>query len=279
MSTIHQPGTPEVPDDPTVYAVYAVKYGERDARRPEHFIGGDRHDTAMPMDYFVWAVVGPSGTWVVDTGFSRADGEGRGRTCLRTAAEGLALVGVDASSVQDVILTHLHYDHVGGFDQFPAARFHLQDREMAFATGRHMTRRALRHGFTAEQVGALVLEVYRDRVVFHDGDHTLAPGLSVHLIGGHTAGLQCVRVHTRIGWIVLASDAAHYYDHLTSNRPFTTVVDVAAMLEGHDTVRRLADDPAWAVPGHDPEVLRRYPAAGPGLEGIAVRLDCAPTGG
>ena len=259
-----------------VFEVFAIKYGERPARRPEHFLGGDRHDVPMPMDYFVWAAVGGSGTWVVDTGFDKADGEGRGRTFLRSAAEGLALVGIDATEVTDVILTHLHYDHVGGFEQFPRARFHLQDREMAFATGRHMTRRALRHAFTAEQIAALVLEVHRDRVCFHDGDEVLAPGLSVHLIGGHTAGLQAVRVRTRIGWIVLASDAAHYYDHLDENRPFTTVVDVAAMLEGHDTVRRLADDPAWAVPGHDPAVLRRYPAAGPGLEGIAVRLDAVP---
>ncbi|MFN0030303.1 MAG: N-acyl homoserine lactonase family protein [Acidimicrobiales bacterium] len=260
----------------TVYQVYAVKYGERQARRPEHFIGGDRHDVPMAMDYFVWAVVGPDGTWVVDTGFSQADGEGRGRTFLRSAAEGLSLVGVDATTVQDVILTHFHYDHIGGWDQFPNARFHVQDREMAFATGRHMTRESLRHGFTGEQVAALVTQVYRDRVVFHDGDTVLTPGLSLHLIGGHTAGLQAVRVRTGIGWIVLASDAAHYYDHLDQNRPFTTVLDVGAMLEGHDTVRRLADDPRWAVPGHDPQVLQRYPAAGPGLEGIAVRLDVAP---
>ena len=135
-----------------VFEVFAIKYGERPARRPEHFLGGDRHDVPMPMDYFVWAAVGGSGTWVVDTGFDKADGEGRGRTFLRSAAEGLALVGIDATEVTDVILTHLHYDHVGGFEQFPRARFHLQDREMAFATGRHMTRRALRHAFTAEQV-------------------------------------------------------------------------------------------------------------------------------
>lgn len=260
-----------------IYEVYAIKYGERQARRPEHFIGGDRHDVAMPMDYFVWAIVGEERTWVVDTGFSQQDGEARGRTFLRSASEALALVGVDAATVEDVILTHLHYDHVGGFTEFPAARFHLQDREMAFATGRHMTRKALRHGFTGEQVGALVVEVYRDRVVFHDGDEVLAPGLSLHLIGGHTAGLQVVRVHTRIGWIVLASDAAHYYDHLTENRPFVTAIDLGAMLEGHDTVRRLADDPGWAVPGHDPAVLRRYPVAAPGLEGIAVRLDAQPS--
>ncbi|MFN0089705.1 MAG: N-acyl homoserine lactonase family protein [Acidimicrobiales bacterium] len=263
---------------PDVYEVYAVKYGERDARRRDHFIGGDRHDGPMPMDYFVWAAVGRERTWVVDTGFERGDGERRGRTWLRSAADGLAAVGVDAAQVSDVILTHLHYDHVGGFAEFPNARFHLQDREMAFATGRSMTRRALRHAFTPEQVAGLVLEVFRDRVVFHDGDDEAAPGLSLHLIGGHTAGLQSVRVRTRLGWLVLASDAAHYYENLQAGRPFPTVVDVAAMLEGHDRLRRLADREELVVPGHDPLVLRRYPPAGPGLEGIAARLDAEPAG-
>ena len=59
--------------------MYAVKYAEREARRPEHFLGGDPHDVPMPMDYFVWAVVGPDRTWVVDTGFDVGDAERRGR--------------------------------------------------------------------------------------------------------------------------------------------------------------------------------------------------------
>ena len=57
--------------DPEAFRVYAVKYAEKDGRRSEHFLGGDPHDGPMPMDYFVWAVVGPGGTWVVDTGFTR----------------------------------------------------------------------------------------------------------------------------------------------------------------------------------------------------------------
>jgi hypothetical protein len=48
------------------------------------------------------------------------------------------------------------------------------------------------------------------------------------------------------------------------------------VLEGYQTIRRLADSPDHIIPGHDPEVAARYPAAGPGLEGIAVRLDAPP---
>jgi glyoxylase-like metal-dependent hydrolase (beta-lactamase superfamily II) len=255
------------------YEVYAVKYAERDARRPEHFLGGDPHDGPMPMDYFVWAVVGGDRTWVVDTGFGQPDAARRNRHLLRTATEALATVGVDAGRVTDVVLTHFHYDHIGGWDQFPAARFHVQDREMAFATGRHMTRAPLNHSFTADHVAGLVGAVHGGRVVFHDGDDELASGLTVHLIGGHTDGLQVVRVETSQGALVLASDASHYYENMETGRPFPIVFDVGAMVQGYDTLRRLAATPEAIVPGHDPLVLELYPPATADLDGIAVRLD------
>jgi glyoxylase-like metal-dependent hydrolase (beta-lactamase superfamily II) len=256
-----------------VHRVYAVKYAERDARRPEHFLGGDPHDAPMPMDYFVWAVVGDGETWVVDTGFGTADATTRGRNLLRTAADALTTVDVDAASVTDVILTHLHYDHAGGLDQFPSARFHVQEREMAFATGRNMTDRAQGHGFTADHVAALVHHVHNGRVVFHHGDDVLAAGLSLHLLGGHTDGMQVVRVETTHGALVLASDATHYYENFESARPFPIVYDVDAMVAGWDTLRRLASSPDAIIPGHDPLVLERYPASAPGCEGVAARLD------
>jgi glyoxylase-like metal-dependent hydrolase (beta-lactamase superfamily II) len=262
-----------VPDDVAPYQVFAVKYAERQAVRGEHFLGGDpHHDVSMPMDYFVWAVTGPAGTWVVDTGFGTLDAERRHRTLLRTAADGLALIGVDAATVSDVVITHLHYDHVGGFDQFPRARFHVQDREVAFATGRHMTDPSQQHAFTARHIAELVIAVHDGRVVFHDGDAELAPGLSVHHLGGHTDGLQVVRVATEQGWLVLASDATHYYENIEQRRPFAIAFDVDTMLAGFARIEQLAGGPDMYIPGHDPEVLERYDPVSHELEGIAARL-------
>jgi glyoxylase-like metal-dependent hydrolase (beta-lactamase superfamily II) len=262
-----------------VYEVHAIKYAERDGRRPEHFLEGDPHDAPMPMDYFVWVVRDAESTWVVDTGFGEADAARRGRRLVRSVTDGLALVGVDAKTVTDVILTHLHYDHVGGWDQFPSARFHLQDREMAYATGRHMTHPALNHAFTADHIAELVRAVHAGRVAFHAGDDELAPGLSVHLVGGHTDGLQVVRVSTANGWLVLASDASHYYENMEAGRPFPIVFDVGATLAGYDTLRRLASATGDIVPGHDPLVLERYPPSSAGLAGVAARLDRQPPAG
>ena len=259
-----------------IYEVYAIKYATRNAKRSDHFVGGDPHDAPMPMDYFVWVVRNSARTFVIDTGFTREVGEARKRTFLRSPAEGLAMLGVDAKEVKDVIITHMHYDHVGTFHDFPKAQFHLQDEEMAFATGRQMRHTRFRHSIEVENVVGMVRLVFGDRVTFYRGDAELAPGVSLHHIGGHTPGLQCVRVMTKRGWVVLASDATHYYEHIEGDRCFVTVYNVGDTLEGYSMLRRLAASPRHIIPGHDPLVMQRYPAESKALDGIAVSLDVDP---
>ena len=89
-------------------------------------------------------------------------------------------------------------------------------------------------------------------------------------------GLQVVRVRTRRGWVVVASDASHFYANMEQGRPYPILFNVGEMLEGFNTVRKLAKSPRHVIPGHDPLVLARYPAAKPGLEGIVARLDVDP---
>lgn len=259
------------------YEIYAIKYGERMGTRGGMFIHADPHDVPLGMDYFVWAIKSPERTIVVDVGYGREEGESRGRTFLRCPTEGLGSVGIDANEVEDVIITHMHYDHAGNLELFPNARFHIQDEEMAFVTGRAMTHKALRHSFRLDDVLEMVRLVYGDRVVFHAGDVDIAPGVSVHHIGGHTRGLQCVRVNTARGPVVVASDASHYYENFEKEVTFATVENIFLMHEGFRKLKSLAPTLAHIVPGHDPEVLQRYPAVSPALEGIAARLDPAPS--
>lgn len=260
------------------YEVYAIRYATRAGYRINHFIGGDAHDAPMPMDYYVWLIRHGDRVFVVDTGFDAEVAVKRGRRLLRTPAEGLALLGVDASHVEDVIITHMHYDHVGTFDSFDVARFHLQDDEMEYATGRQMRHQQFNHGYEVEDVVGMVHMVFNDRVSFYKGDALLAPGVSVHRIGGHTHGLQCVRVHTKRGWVVLASDCSHFYEHFEKKRAFTTMFNVGEAIEGYETLHQLAQSPRHIIPGHDPLVMQRYPAASPELNGIIVRLDADPLG-
>jgi glyoxylase-like metal-dependent hydrolase (beta-lactamase superfamily II) len=185
----------------------------------------------------------------------------------------LRLLDVDARKVQDVVITHLHYDHVGNFELFPAATLHLQELEMRYATGRSMCSECFRGAFEAEDVAGVVRRLYQGRVRFHDGDSELFPGISLHLVGGHTMGLQVMRVATRSGWLVLASDASHLYANMDEERPFPIVWSVADMMDGYKRVRALAEVNGRVIPGHDPLVLERYPAPAASLKGIVARLD------
>jgi glyoxylase-like metal-dependent hydrolase (beta-lactamase superfamily II) len=262
--------------NPPIYEVFAVKYATRPAQRIANFLGGDPHDAPMPMDYYVWVIRDARRIVLVDTGFAQDMADKRHRTLLRHPADALRLLGIEAGEVRDIVITHLHNDHAGTLGDYPNARFHLQDGEMAFATGRHMCCGMFNRAYEPDHVCGMVRLVYGDRVVFHDGDEAMAPGISVHRIGGHTDGLQVVRVHTARGWVVLASDASHYYEHFEQDRVFPLVYSVGDVLQGYRKLKSLAASPAHVVPGHDPLVMERYPSAGPDLDGIAVRLDVPP---
>lgn len=242
------------------YELYALRYATVERKPQENFIAPDPHDGPSTMDYFVWAIVGGSETIVVDTGFNAQAAERRRRTLLRCPTQALRTLGVDAQAVRDVVITHLHYDHAGNLDKFPEARFHVQEAEVAFATGACMCEPFLRHAYDVEDVVQMVRNVYAGRVRFHRGDAELRPGISLHRIGGHTDGLQAVRVHTARGWVVLASDATHYLENFKRRSPFPIVYHLGDMLRGYDRLRELADSDAHIVPGHDPAVLRSYPA-------------------
>jgi glyoxylase-like metal-dependent hydrolase (beta-lactamase superfamily II) len=254
--------------------IYAVRYGHLDRLSPLNFLGGDDHAQRMPLDYFVWVIRSGDHTTVVDTGFDAAAAAKRGRTLLRPVGEGLAAIGVDPQHVRDVVITHMHYDHAGNVALFPRARFHVQDAEMAYCTGRAMTHAHLAAPFDAENVVDLVRRTFEGRVEFHAGDDELHPGVTLHHLPGHTLGLQAVRVQTERGPVVLASDAIHFWANLTRATPFPIVADVVAYLEALRRLRDLAPSIDHIIPGHDPGVLQRFPAE-PGTQDI-VRLDLAP---
>ncbi len=261
------------------YEVLALRYATTDLKWPRHenfFPGMDLHEGDMPLDYYIWLIRGEGTVVVVDTGFGAEAARMRGRILLHEPADLLRRAGVDAAEVSDVVLTHLHYDHAGGLSAFPSARFHLQDDEMRFATGRSMRHACLRAPFECRDVTQAVELVFADRVIFHDGDAAIFPGIELFRVGGHSGGLQVVRVSTARGRLVLASDAFHFNENRLRRAPFPIVHHLVEMLEGFVRCEELAgNDASLLIPGHEPGVRRRWPS----FDGDAldiVRLDLPP---
>ena len=257
------------------YEILALRYASfSDRTQGNNLIFPDDHAAPMPIDFFIWAIRGNGRTIVLDTGFDEPAARRRNRAWIRSPIDALRGVGIDAAEVKDVVLSHMHWDHAGHWAEFPKARFHLQKAEMAYCTGSCMCHEPLRRPFDVEHVATAVRHVFAERVTFHDGTREIAPGITLHLVGGHSGGLQIMRVPTARGWVVLASDATHYWANIRRRNPFTLLHNLEKMIEGWVTCEELADGPDHIIPGHDPEVLRRFPKLPNDPE--TARLDLAP---
>lgn len=258
------------------WTVHAVKYADRNARtRADSFIFDDNHDAPHAMDYFMWVLRCGDAVILVDTGYDGVEAQSRDRPIRMEPHAALAPLGLRPENITTLIVTHLHYDHAGGLHLFPNAILHMQAAEMAYATGPCMCHDTLRMPFTAGHICEAVTRLYSGKVVFHNGEAQVADGVTVHCIGGHSRGLQAVRVKTQAGWLVLASDAAHFYENQRLRKPFPIVVDLQNMLDGFATLERLASHPDLIIPGHDPLVRQMFPQD---VADHITRLDVGPIG-
>ena len=263
------------PREPGLWSVLAVPYALRMGLRGQHFLGhDDRSQEPHPTAYYVWLALSDRDVVLVDAGISA--GRAAAVPALHYYGSPVALLAAAGVAPEDVgwsVLTHLHYDHTGTVAELPRATYVVQQAEWAYWTGpdaRRITReRWLNSPEDLDHLEAAGTAGRRRDVA---GDLELLAGLSVHLVGGHTAGMQVVRLRTAAGNVVLASDASHFYENLAEDRPAPILHCMPAVYGAFDRVAELADGQDLVVPGHDPAVLERFPAAAPGLAGRMVRI-------
>jgi glyoxylase-like metal-dependent hydrolase (beta-lactamase superfamily II) len=240
------------------FEVYALCYGRRSGHRGEHFLGyGKDSADPHPTAYFIWVAVSPEHTVLVDAGIRPERAREVTGLEYTEPVRLLAGLGVDPGAVGRVVLTHLHYDHCGTVSEFPGARFVVQRSEMDYWTG-PWAKRIERERWLLDEAVLDHLSDAGERVRLVEGDAEVVPGLSVHLVGGHTAGMQVVRVETAAGAVVLASDASHFYENIEDDHPAPLLHSMTGVYSAFDRVKELAGA-GLVVPGHDPEVLARYP--------------------
>lgn len=261
-------------------AVYAIRYATRPtALRHEHFYGHDEcGDVSMPIDYFVWLVTGPDSAILLDGGFTPATADARpGRIHLGSPLEVAETLGYGPSAIRSVVVSHAHYDHTGYLSYLPEARIHLQEKELSFWTGPSARREMYRSIVDQEDILGLVRSNFDGSLDLYHGDAWIAPGVSVHLVGGHTPGTQIMRVTLDSGdVVVLASDASHFFENFNDERPFSIAHTVPDMFSAFDTIKALArrvdGSPGIIVPGHDPAVKDHFLCPRPDDESLTGRL-------
>jgi glyoxylase-like metal-dependent hydrolase (beta-lactamase superfamily II) len=255
------------------WRVLALAYASRTGVRGQHFLGHDeRSQEPHPTAYYVWLAVSDTDVVLVDAGIGPARAASiPGLRYFGSPVDLLAGVGVSPGHIGWSVLTHLHYDHTGVVAELPSATYVVQQAELDYWTGPwagRITRE--RWLFSPEDLAHLSGAGRLGRLRLVTGDEEVLPGLSVHLVGGHTAGMQVVRLRTSAGHVVLASDASHFYENLSGDRPAPILHCMTGVYGAFDRVATLADGAELIVPGHDPAVLERHPGVSGELTGRAV---------
>jgi glyoxylase-like metal-dependent hydrolase (beta-lactamase superfamily II) len=258
------------------YEVQAVRYGALSTTRAELFYRHPSYgepDAEIEMSYYFWLLRRGPETIVVDCGFDPAVGARRGRTSLWAPLDALRALGVVPADVSTVVVTHLHYDHIGNLAAFPAATLIVPRRELEFWTSPASARFQFGSHVEAGEIELVERAAAEGRVRLTEGIEEIADGITAIAVGGHSPGQQVTVVKTAGADVVLASDAAHFYEELELERPFAVLHDLERMYAGYGLLKHAARAGAIVVPGHDPAVARRFTEiAAPAGGGSAVHI-------
>jgi glyoxylase-like metal-dependent hydrolase (beta-lactamase superfamily II) len=251
------------------YDVYAIRVAVLKNQPVATLLAGADDSRRIDSAIMLWLLKGPEGRNIlVDAGFQRES------ILQRLPLSGfvkpdvaLMQVGVRAEDITDIILTHVHWDHVDGVSLFPNARIWMQRREYDTYIDRYGNPLSA----AIDGPDALTLEELRrrGRMTFVDGDaKEIIPGIRVYVGGKHTVQSQFVGVHSADGTIVIASDDAYLYENLERHIAIAQTRDAASNLWAQERMRRIASSPRLVVPGHDPAVFERFPLPGNGVARI-----------
>jgi glyoxylase-like metal-dependent hydrolase (beta-lactamase superfamily II) len=257
--------------EPPVYEVYAVRYATLVGFGVADLVEGADPGRKLDIAMTVWVLKGPDGrTVLVDAGFYRPPYVNRGVADFTRPDKALEPLGIKPEQVTDVVVTHMHWDHVDGVDLFPKARVWIQKDEFDYYTRAARQPGGDRRNPTPGYVLAMLKLHGAGRVNLVDGDaREIIPGVTVYTGGRHTFASQYVGVNSKAGRLVIASDNLYLYENLDKHVPIAQTFDARANLAAKDRMRKLAASPRLIIPGHDPDVFVRFPKPGHGV----ARLD------
>jgi glyoxylase-like metal-dependent hydrolase (beta-lactamase superfamily II) len=252
----------------TTYQAFAIRFGVLPQFRVAGLIAGADPSRRLDIPVMVWLLEGSNGRRVlIDSGFYRQKFVDQWKPQnFRSPAEAVAAAGVKPDEITDIVITHAHWDHVGGADLFPKATVWIQRDEYAYYTGEAWHARNTHGGVDADDMLALLKINTEGRLRFVNGDdQEILPGIRCYTGGKHTWQSQYVSAMTAGGTAVFTSDNVYLYENLEKRVPIAQTLDAASNLKAQERIRAIASSPSLIVPGHDPAVFERFERVADGV--------------
>lgn len=247
------------------YTIEAVRYATIPGFPVSALVMGAPKEEKMDIAMAFWVVRGGGRVVLFDSGFFRERWmKPFNVTDFVRPDSAVRLAGIDPGQVTDVVVSHAHWDHVGGIELFPKATVWIQKEEFEYYTGQAWQEGGRHGGIDPADLAVLLRRNTEGKVKLVDGDDVeILPGLRVYTGARHTFASQYLRVGGAEPY-VLASDNCYLYRNLETRSPVATFdpADHPANVAALERMVKLAGSPDRVVPGHDPLQFRRFPAKG-----------------
>ncbi|NWF92525.1 MAG: N-acyl homoserine lactonase family protein [Syntrophaceae bacterium] len=243
-----------------IHEIYAVKYAGPFSRPVAKVLWNTDWEKEIEINYYIWVVKGDEGPFVVDCGMSPSLAREMKLKGYVDPVEMLARMGIEASRVKRVVVTHMNFDHISGAELFPNATFYVQEKEFNFWVKDPIARKPP-FLMLSDPVGNSYLARLEgtERLVLVNGDRVILPGIELLLAPGHTPGLQAVAVNTARGTAIVGSDCAHLFRNYEEEIPSCFIIDMVAWMRTYDKLKSKVSSPDLLFPGHDMRMLTQYP--------------------
>ena len=249
------------------YEIYAIKYATLKSYPLGGLVEGEDRNHRIDIAMYVFLVKGGGHNILFDCGFYRPQFMRQWHPAdYEIPSYAIQRMGLKATDITDVIISHIHWDHADGFDLFPNARIWIQKQELEYYAGEAWSGGKKRTAADPDDIVGLVKMNTEGRVGLVNGDaQEFLPGITAYLGGKHTYASQYIGAKTAAGTVVLASDNVYMYLNLEKHEPIAQSLDKESNLHAQDRMKDLAAKPNLIIPGHDPEVMKRFPEVAPGV--------------
>lgn len=247
------------------YTIQAIRYATSPGVQVSELVVGGPANEKVDIAMVVWLIRGGGHTILFDSGFHRDTflKEFPMKDYLRPD-KAVETAGVKPENVTDIVISHAHWDHMGGIDLFPKATVWIQRDEYRYYTMDAWQSGGEHGGIDPEDVKELVKLNTDGRVRLVDGDNVeIFPGIRTYTGSRHTYASQYLRVDGAPPFL-LASDNCYFYLNLEKRLASATFSDAdhEANIAQQARMIELAGSADRVVPGHDGLQFQKFPTEG-----------------
>jgi glyoxylase-like metal-dependent hydrolase (beta-lactamase superfamily II) len=246
------------------YEVFAVKFATLNFTLPLTALAvGTSSKDSTNLCYMVYLLKGKNGrTVLVDAGFTETPPmySMQAFTYIRPDSM-LMKMNINPTDITDLVITHPHWDHIGGIDLFPNAMVWMQKEDFNYFVGTAWQKgEDPNNGFNSKDVLKIIQKNIDKKLTLVKGDDIeIIPGIKVFIGSKHTFESQWLLVNTDSDKAIIASDNTWLYYNLNNLLSIPLTFDQKAYIENLKRMKTMVKNTDWIIPGHDPLVFSKFP--------------------